>query len=210
VHRDSPENNDKTPFEFTSENLKRAESILSNYPEGHKRAAMIPLLDLAQRQHGWLPLAAMNAVADLIKTPKMRVYEVATFYTMFNRNPMGKYHIQICTTTPCMLRNSDSIVAAVEKVTGCKPGHSSPDGLFTVSEVECAGACANAPLFAVNDDYYEDLTPETAENILAAFKRGEKPPAGPQSTRKAAEPLTGLTSLTEAPKGPGFKVRADL
>jgi len=211
VHRDSAENNPNTPFEFTKENLDRANSIIANYPPTHKRGAMMPLLDLAQRQHGWLPLSAMNAVAKLIEVPKMRVYEVATFYTMYNRNPMGKYHIQICTTTPCMLRNSDSIVEACESYLGIKVGETTKDKLFTISEVECAGACANAPVISVNDDYYEDLTPESTKKILEVLKNGgPKPSAGPQSARHTSEPITGLTSLTEAPSGPGFGVRDDL
>ena len=127
------------------------------YPEGHKRGAMIPLLDLAQRQHGWLPISAMHKVAEILNVPRMRVYEVATFYTMFNRRPMGKYHVQICTCTPCWLRDSDSIVEAVTKATNCKVGEISADKLFTISEVECLGACANAPMFQVNDDYYVSI-----------------------------------------------------
>lgn len=115
---------------------------------------MIPLLDLAQRQHGWLPLSAMHKVAEILEVPRMRVYEVATFYTMFNRRPMGKYHVQICTCTPCWLRDSDSIVNAVTKATNCELGGTSADKLFTVSEVECLGACANAPMLQINDDYY--------------------------------------------------------
>lgn len=115
---------------------------------------MIPLLDLAQRQHGWLPISAMHKVAEILNLPRMRVYEVATFYTMFNRRPMGKYHVQICTCTPCWLRDSDSIVEAVTKTTNCELGGTSADKLFTISEVECLGACANAPMFQVNDDYY--------------------------------------------------------
>lgn len=115
---------------------------------------MIPLLDLAQRQHGWLPISAMHKVAEILEVPRMRVYEVATFYTMFNRRPMGKYHVQICTCTPCWLRDSDSIVKAVTAATNCEIGGTSADKLFTISEVECLGACANAPMFQVNDDYY--------------------------------------------------------
>jgi len=115
---------------------------------------MIPLLDLAQRQYGWLPISAMHKVAEILDVPRMRVYEVATFYTMFNRRPIGKYHVQICTCTPCWLRDSDSIVNAVIKATNCEIGDTSADKLFTISEVECLGACANAPMFQVNDDYY--------------------------------------------------------
>lgn len=118
---------------------------------------MIPLLDLAQRQHGWLPISAMHKVAEILNLPHMRVYEVATFYTMFNRRPMGKYHVQICTCTPCWLRDSDSIVDAVTKATNCNIGGMSSDKLFTISEVECLGACANAPMFQVNDDYYVSM-----------------------------------------------------
>lgn len=114
----------------------------------------MPLLDLAQRQHGWLPISAMHKVADIIGVSNMRVYEVATFYTMFNRRPMGKYHLQICTCTPCWLRDSDSVLKAVEEATNCKVGGTSEDNLFTISEVECLGACANAPMLQVNDDYY--------------------------------------------------------
>lgn len=210
VHRDTADNNPNTPFEFTPENIERADAIIANYPPTHKRGAMMPLLDLAQRQHGWLPLSAMNAVAKMIQVPKMRVYEVATFYTMYNRNPMGKYFVQICTTTPCMLRDSDAIVKAIEETLGTKVGHTTPDNLFTIQEVECAGACANAPVVAINDDYYEDLTPESMKKILKSFQSGEKPKPGPQSDRLASEPITGLTCLTEAPPGPGFKVRSDL
>uniref|UniRef100_A0A2K6EN23 NADH:ubiquinone oxidoreductase core subunit V2 n=1 Tax=Propithecus coquereli TaxID=379532 RepID=A0A2K6EN23_PROCO len=115
VHRDTPENNPDTPFDFTPENYKRIEAIVKNYPEGHKAAAVLPVLDLAQRQNGWLPISAMNKVAEILQVPPMRVYEVATFYTMYNRKPVGKYHIQVCTTTPCMLRNSDSILEAIQK-----------------------------------------------------------------------------------------------
>ncbi|XP_010144773.1 PREDICTED: NADH dehydrogenase [ubiquinone] flavoprotein 2, mitochondrial, partial [Eurypyga helias] len=114
-HRDSPENNPDTPFEFTPENQKRIEAIVNNYPGGHKSAAVMAVLDLAQRQHGWLPISAMNKVAEILEMPPMRVYEVATFYTMYNRKPVGKYHIQVCTTTPCMLRDSDSILEAIKK-----------------------------------------------------------------------------------------------
>ncbi|XP_066602755.1 NADH dehydrogenase [ubiquinone] flavoprotein 2, mitochondrial [Prorops nasuta] len=211
VHRDSEQDNPNTPFEFNDANKKRIEALLAIYPEGHKRAAMIPLLDLAQRQHGWLPISAMHKVAEIINVPRMRVYEVATFYTMFNRRPMGKYHVQICTCTPCWLRDSDSIVEAVTAATNCAVGGTSDDKLFTVSEMECLGACANAPMFQVNDDYYEDLTPESATAIIDAFKRGEKPQAGPQnSPRFAADPAGGLTSLKSEPPGPGFGVRADL
>lgn len=217
VHRDSPENNADTQFEFTPENLERAKSIISNYPVGHERGAMMPLLDLAQRQHGgWLPIAAMHRVADLLKIPRMRVYEVATFYTMYNRDPIGKFHVQVCTTTPCMLGGCGSgpILDACKRILNIEPGQTSSDRLFTLSEVECLGACVNAPMLQVNDDYYEDLTPQDVEAILGALKSGGKAPRpGPQSgqdKRHCCEPKGGLTSLTEPPKGPGFKVQPGL
>ncbi|XP_010210056.1 PREDICTED: NADH dehydrogenase [ubiquinone] flavoprotein 2, mitochondrial [Tinamus guttatus] len=210
VHRDSPENNPDTPFEFTPENQKRIEAIINNYPEGHKSAAVMSILDLAQRQHGWLPISAMNKVAEVLEMPPMRVYEVATFYTMYNRKPVGKYHIQVCTTTPCMLRDSDSILEAIKKKLGIKVGETTPDKLFTLIEVECLGACVNAPMVQINDNYYEDLTPKDIEEIIDELKAGRVPKPGPRSGRFSCEPAGGLTSLTEPPKGPGFGVRADL
>eukprot|EP00126_Sphaerothecum_destruens_P002485 Sdes_comp15920_c0_seq1m5052 len=152
----------------------------------------------------------MNYVADYIQVPRMRAYEVATFYTMFIRKPVGKFHIQVCTTTPCMLCNSQSIVDALEKRLGISFGETTPDGLFTLNEVECAGACVNAPVFAVNDDYFEDLTPETAVKIVDQLSKGEIPSSGPQNGRISCEPFGEVTTLKETPKGPGFKVQAGL
>ena len=210
MHRDTPENNPETPFDFTPENYKRIEAIVKNYPEGHKAAAVLPVLDLAQRQNGWLPISAMNKVAEILQVPPMRVYEVATFYTMYNRKPVGKYHIQVCTTTPCMLRNSDSILEAIQKKLGIKVGETTPDKLFTLIEVECLGACVNAPMVQINDNYYEDLTPKDIEEIIDELKAGKIPKTGPRSGRFSCEPAGGLTSLTEPPKGPGFGVQAGL
>ncbi|CAB3220417.1 unnamed protein product [Arctia plantaginis] len=208
VHRDTPEDNVNTPFEFSEANKKRIDALLAIYPEGHKRGAMIPILDLAQRQNGgWLPLSAMHKVAEILNLPRMRVYEVATFYTMFIRRPVGKYHLQVCTTTPCWLRGSDAILKAIVEDTKCEVGGNSPCGKFSVSEVECLGACVNAPMLQVNDDYYEDLTVEDTKEIIAKFKKDEKPVPGPRSGRYASEPLGGLTSLTEPPTGPGFGVQ---
>ncbi|XP_055388177.1 NADH dehydrogenase [ubiquinone] flavoprotein 2, mitochondrial [Condylostylus longicornis] len=204
VHRDTPEDNQNTPWEFTEENKKRVEAILSIYPEGHKRGAMIPLLDLAQRQHGWLPISAMHKVAEILGLPNMRVYEVATFYTMFMRKPTGTYHIQVCTTTPCWLRGSDEILECCKKSLGIGVGETTKDNKFTISEVECLGACVNAPMIAVNDDYYEDLTEKDMQEIINDLKSGKAPRAGPRNGRFASEPKGGLTSLTEEPKGPGF------
>lgn len=173
VHRDTPEDNPNIPFEFTEENKKvrkfclifavfqlcfltfqRIKAILNIYPEGHKRGAMIPILDLAQRQHGWLPISAMHKVAEVLELPNMRVYEVATFYTMFLRKPTGTYHIQVCTTTPCWLMGSDQVLEACKRKLGINVGESTKDMKFTLAEAECLGACVNAPMFAVNDDYY--------------------------------------------------------
>lgn len=210
THRDTPDNNADTPFSFTAENKKRVEVILNNYPEGHKVAAMIPVLDLAQRQHGWLPISAMNHVAEVLNVPRMRVYEVATFYTMFQRSPVGKYHVQVCTTTPCMLCDSGAIVDAIRDLLNIDIGETTKDNLFTLSEVECLGACVNAPMVQINDDYYEDLTTDDIRQILTELRDGKSPQKGPRNGRYAAEPLNGLTSLTEPPKGPGFGVRDDL
>lgn len=212
VHRDSEHNNADTPFEFTPENLKRVEALIGNFPEGHQAAAVIPALDIAQRQHGWLPISAMHVVADILEMPRMRVYEVATFYTMFNREPIGKYHVQICTTTPCMLGGvgSDAILKRLIKKLGLKPGETSADMLFTLSEVECLGACVNAPMVQINDDYYEDLTVKDIDEIIEELRVGNKPRAGPRSSRYASEPVKGLTSLTEQPKGPGFGLQEGL
>jgi len=211
LHKDSPENSSKAKFEFNEQNKNRAAVIMKNYPDGHERAAVIPLLDLAQRQNGgWLPIAAMHHVAEVIGMPRMRVYEVATFYTMFIRNPVGKYHLQLCTTTPCWLRGSDEILKVIKDNLGIEVGHTTKDKMFTLSEVECLGACVNAPMIQVNDDYYEDLTEKDMNEILEDLKAGKQPARGPRSGRFAAEPFGGLTSLNGEIPGPGFGCRADL
>ncbi|KAF3914940.1 hypothetical protein ABW20_dc0109013 [Dactylellina cionopaga] len=233
VHRDSPENHANIPFKFTPENEKLIAEILKRYPPQYKKAAVMPVLDLGQRQHGFTSLSVMNEVARLLEMPPMRVYEVASFYTMYNRNPVGKFHLQVCTTTPCQLCNSDSIMKAIEDHLGIKPGHSTKDGIFTFSEVECLGACVNAPMVQINDDFYEDLTPETTVKLLDALKSyatssGGKlpinttvitgdvpadvqgiPKPGPLSGRVTCENSKGLTSLTSPMWGPEI-TRADL
>ncbi|EGO21504.1 NdufV2, NADH dehydrogenase 24 kd subunit [Serpula lacrymans var. lacrymans S7.9] len=205
VHRDTSYNNPKIPFEFTSDNIKRAEEIISRYPPQYKKAAVIPLLDLGQRQNkGWTSISVMNYVAKFLEMPPMRVYEVATFYTMFNREPIGENFVQVCTTTPCMLRGSTEILDTVcGHLGGIKPGETTKDGKFTVIEVECQGACSNAPMMVINDDFYEDLTSATTTKILDAFTKGQKPKPGPQSGRYTSENSAGLTSLTSKPYGPG-------
>jgi len=210
VHRHTEDNNPDTPFEFTEENLKRAEVLIGNYPKGHEAAASIPLLDLVQRQVGWVPLSGMNYVAKMLNMAPMRVYEVVTFYTMFNREPVGKYHIQICTTTPCMLRDSDSILEVLTKKLNIKVGETTKDKMFTLTEVECLGACVNAPMVQINDLYYEDLEPSDMEEILDDLVAGRVPKPGPRSGRFTSENHNGLTSLTTPPRGPGFQLQADL
>ncbi|TFK46416.1 hypothetical protein OE88DRAFT_1715020 [Heliocybe sulcata] len=205
VHRDTPYNNPKVPFEFDAQNLKRAEEIISHYPPQYKKAAVIPLLDLAQRQNkGWTSISVMNYVAKFLDLPPMRVYEVATFYTMFNREPIGANFVQVCTTTPCMLNGAYEILDTVcSQLGGIKPGETTKDGKFTVIEVECQGACSNAPMMVVGDDFYEDLTPATTKKVLDAFAKGQKPKPGPQSGRQTSENSAGLTALTSKPYGPG-------
>lgn len=211
THRDTAENNPSIPFEFTADNVKRIESILAMFPDGHKRAALIPLLDLAQRQNNnFLSISAMHKVADLLQIPRMRAYEVATFYTMFNRDPVGKNFVQVCTTTPCQLRGAEEVRDRLCEKLGIKCGETTEDKLFTVIEVECLGACVNAPMVQINDDYYEDLTLKDVDKIIDDLKAGKKPERGPYSGRRAAEPFTGLTSLTEEPKGPGFGLQPGL
>lgn len=195
---------DVDEFKFTPENLEQAKKIVQIYPKGHQAAAVIPLLDLAQRQNdNWLPLKAMNYVAEFLKMPRMRVYEVATFYTMFNRAPVGKHFVQVCTTTPCQLRGSDEVYQLCKELT-------KGDKDFKVIEVECLGACVNAPMMQINDDYYEDLKPEDVKDIISKLKAGKKPKVGPYSGRFTCEPKDGLTTLKSPPPGPGFQVRADL
>ncbi|MEQ8664452.1 MAG: NADH-quinone oxidoreductase subunit NuoE [Rhodospirillales bacterium] len=185
------------PFAFNDENLAEAKKIIAKYPEGRQQSAVMPLLDVAQRQNGgWLTRETMDYVADMLSMPPIAVYEVATFYTMYNHKPVGRFHVQVCTNLPCWLRGSDGIAAACKKATGLEWGQSDADGVFTLSEVECLGACVNAPMMQINDDYYEDLTPESAEAVLTALKNGETPKVGPQNARRSCEPVTGLTSLT--------------
>ncbi len=192
-----PANAEWTEFSFSSENLAKAKAYVERYPEGRQQSAVMPLLDLAQRQcGGWLPNVAVEYVADFLDMPKIRVLEVATFYSMFNQAPVGKNFVQLCRTTPCWLRGSDGLRDVCRRETGCELGETSADGLFTIVEVECLGACCNAPMVQINDDYYEDLTPESFAAILQALKRGETPKIGSQIGRVGSEPVGGLTTLT--------------
>ena len=190
-------------FAWTEANAKAAKAIIARYPEGRQASAVIPLLDLAQRQvgketetQGWLPIPVQEYVARELDMPAIRVLEVASFYTMFNLAPVGRFHVQVCGTTPCMLRGSDDVLAAC-KARGLRKGHTTEDGLFTLTEVECLGACANAPMVQINDDNYEDLTFETTTAILEALARGETPTPGPQNGRQTSCPEGGPTTLKE-------------
>ena len=192
-------------FEFTPENLDKAKAHIAKYPPGRQQSAVLPLLDLAQRQHGWVPIAAMNHIAEILEMPRIRVYEVATFYTMFQLRPVGKYLLQACTTTPCWLRGSDEIVAACERKLGIGMGGTTDDKLFTLIEVECLGACVNAPILQVNDDFYEDLDGPKTEALLDALRAGNPPPMGSLTGRQGSAPATGRTTLTEPPEPPPWQ-----
>ncbi len=183
-------------FAFTAENLAKAQAVIAKYPQGRQRSAVMPLLDIAQRQEGWVSLAAMNYVAEMLDLAPIKVYEVATFYTMFQLKPVGKYHLQVCTNLPCMLRGSEEIVETCRKELGVGLGQTTADGLFTLSEVECLGACVNAPVMWIGDDYYEDLDVESAKQIILALKRGETPKPGSQTGRQGSCPVGGPTTLT--------------
>ena len=189
-------------FAFDAARAEQARRIVARYPAGRQASAVLPLLDLAQRQAGgWLPRAAMDHVAGLLEMAPIRVYEVATFYSMFNLNPVGKHHVQICRTTPCWLRGSDALRETCERKLGVGLKQTTADGLFTVSEVECLGACCNAPMVQINDDFYEDLTPESLGQLLDAFKRGETPKAGPQNGRRGSEPVGERRTLLAQKQG---------
>jgi len=185
-------------FDFTPENLEQAQAHIAKYPSGRQASAVLPLLDLAQRQHGgWLPRAAMDRVAEMLEMAPIRVYEVATFYTMFNLRPVGRYLLQVCTTTPCWLRGSDEVVRACQNKLHIGVGGTTPDGLFTLVEVECLGACVNAPILQVNDDFYEDLDGPATEALLDALRKGSPPPHGSVTGRRGSQPVGGRTTLLE-------------
>ncbi|MBI3508002.1 MAG: NADH-quinone oxidoreductase subunit NuoE [Proteobacteria bacterium] len=196
-------------FSFTPDNLAWAQKVIAKYPSGRQASAVLPLLDRAQRQHhNWLPRAAMDYVAGLLDMAPIRVYEVATFYSMFNLAPVGKWFLQVCTTTPCWLRGSDEIMAACERKLGFKGTadasfHHSADGKFTVREVECVGACVNAPVIQVNDDFYEDLDGPLTEKLIDALAKDAPPPKGSMKGRQGAMAEGGRTSLAGMAKAGG-------
>ncbi|WP_025899022.1 NADH-quinone oxidoreductase subunit NuoE [Sneathiella glossodoripedis] len=185
-------------FEFTPENVEKAKVFIAKYPEGRQQSAVMPLLDLAQRQNeNWLSKEAIEYVGKFLDVPYMRVLEVASFYTMYNLKPVGKYFLQLCRTTPCWLRGCDDLVKVCESKLGIHNGETSEDGKFTLLEVECLGACVNAPVVQVNDDFYEDLNADNFEALLDKLAKDEVPPHGPQIERLNSAPEGGQTTLLE-------------
>ncbi len=184
-------------FAFTKANLEWAKGQIAKYPEGRQASAVIPLLWKAQEQHdGWLPEPAIRYVADMLGMVHIRVLEVATFYTMFNLEPVGKFLVQLCGTTPCMLRGAEDLKGVCERRIGHQR-HVSKDGKFSWVEVECLGACVNAPMVQINADFYEDLTPASFEKLLDELAAGKNPKPGPQIDRQFSAPAGGATSLTD-------------
>jgi NADH-quinone oxidoreductase E subunit len=190
-------------FALDAESEAEIAKIVARYPAGRQASAVIPALYVVQRQmkrqtdSAWVPVKAMDAVAHRLGMAPIRVYEVATFYFMFNTKPIGKYHLQVCTTTPCWLRGSDEVTAACRKETGIQGwGETSADGVFTMTEVECLGACVNAPILQVDDDFYEDMDARKVADLLAALRRGERPKPGSMAGRQTSAPEGGPTTLT--------------
>ena len=190
-------------FVFDEESEREIEQILAKYPPSRKASAVIPLLYVVQRQMGrqtdsaWVPRVAMDVVAARLEMPPIRVYEVGTFYFMFNMAPIGRFHLQVCGTTPCWLRGSDEVTRACRDETGIKGWKEmSADGMFTMTEVECLGGCVNAPILQVDDDFYEDLDYDRTRSLLQALRRGERPPRGSTIGRMTSAPEGGPTTLT--------------
>ena len=185
-------------FAFTPENLEKADALIAKYPAGRGQSAVMGLLDLAQRQHdNWIPMAAIDVIGEKLGMAPIRVLEVATFYSMYNLAPVGAYYLQACRTTPCWLRGSDSVIKAIKDRLGIANKDMSADGKFSLLEVECLGACANAPILQVNDDFYEDLDYDKTVSLLDALARDEVPTPGSMAGRTGAMPAPGATSLTE-------------
>ena len=188
-------------FSFTAENEEKIVSILAKYPEGRQASAVMPLLDLAQRQHqNWIPMKAIEDIANRLGMAEIRVLEVASFYTMYNMKPVGKWFLQACTTTPCMLRGSDDMVRCIKDKLNIGSGQTSVCGRFTMLEVECLGACVNAPILQVNDDFYEDLDYQSTSALLDALAEDVPPPVGSVIGRQGSEAETGATTLLSAKK----------
>lgn len=191
-------------FAFTEANRAVADEIIARYPEGREASAVMPLLDLAQRQSGgWLPRPAVEYVADYLHMPQIRVYEVVSFYSMYNLAPVGRHQVKVCTTTPCWLCGSAEVLEACRRSLGIDLDETSEDGEFTLTEVECLGACVNAPVVQIDDDYYEDLDGARTEALLEQLKKGERPKPGSQTGRQCSAPVKGLTSLISSAKNEG-------
>ena len=190
-----------TGFTLTAENAQAAQAFIARYPAGRQESAVMPILDLAQRQNGgWLSRAAIDCVSDLLHMSRIRVQEVASFYSMYHLKPVGKHVVGVCTTTPCWLRGSADILDTCRKTLGIEVGETTEDGIFTLIEVECLGACCNAPMLQINDDYYEDLDADSTRNIFESLRRGETPKPGSQIGRCSSEPISGLTTLKDSQK----------
>lgn len=188
-------------FAFSEANLARLDAAIAKYPAGRQASAVISALWIGQEQEGWVTRAMIEEVARLLSMPYIRVLEVATFYTMFHLQPVGKHHVQVCTTTPCWLRGSNDVVKACKQHIGEHPHTVSADGQFSWEEVECLGACVNAPLVQIDGDTYEDLTGEKTAEIIEALRRGEKPKPGSQIGRRSSEPAGGATTLKKGKAG---------
>lgn len=192
---------DAGDFTFTAENEALARALVARYPEGRQASAVLSLLDLAQRQNGgWLSREALNYVANYLEMAPIRVYEVASFYTMLHLRPVGTHLVQVCRTTPCWLRGAAALTDACKAKLGIGLGETTADGKFSLVEVECLGACANAPMVQINDHYYEDLTPERLAGILDDLAAGKEVAPGPQTGRLTSAPAEGPTSLKKLPE----------
>ena len=189
-------------FAFNAESLALTKRIIAKYPPGRQASAVIPLLDIAQRQEGWVTKPAIEEIAKVLDMAPMRVLEVATFYTMFNLAPVGKTHVQICTSLSCWLRGSNDVVRACKEKLGIGLGQTTSDGLFSLGELECAGACVNAPVAQIGDDYFEDLDYAGTGKVIDALKRGEKPAHGSVTGRAGSAPAGEALTLTEVPLPP--------
>lgn len=198
-HRDTEDNLEETPFELTQESYDAINELLKRYPDNYKCSAVLPSLFIVQKQNdNFLTLSAMNKVAKMLEMTPMQVYEVASFFTMFNRTKLGKYHLQVCGTTPCLIRGADKIIQAIKDFADIDHEETSADGLFHLSEVECLGACVNAPMIQVNNEwFYEDLTYDSMQNLMQQWKEGKEPKTGPQNGRINSEGPQGRTSLFE-------------
>jgi NADH-quinone oxidoreductase E subunit len=184
-------------FAFTAENRAEVDRVIAKYPEGRQASAVLPMLYIAQRQEGWVSRAAMDHIAQILDMAPIRVYEVATFYTMFHLAPVGKYHLQVCRTTPCWLRGADQMTETCKKKLGIGLKETTKDGMFSLIEVECLGACVNAPVVQINDDFYEDLDPKKLEWLLDELAAGRVPPHGSQTGRQGSAPDGGPTTLKD-------------